>query len=620
MPGIAGIVGEFATCAEAEAARHALSHFPDYTSLVASPFDGVQIAQVNRGQPEPSPAWHRDAASDVSLFLNGTVIAPGSHPRMLLGSDLLQAYLDNSLRVTDYDGSFVLVIVDGRTRQLIIYNDRLATLPCYYHSRPGAFYFSPEAKGIFAALGSVPAYSQTGLVTFLALGYCLGETTLFDGVQCLEPASRVVVDTQTAEYRITRYWQLHFEPAKAYRSRRTAEYALYESILAGHRTIFADPDEQYDMLLSGGWDSRGMLAAAHALGRLPRRSISWGLRDDIPGSDPYLAAQLAEQYSVPHHFISYDTDTFVKNAEDWTYITELNTDNFGWYGEGTDILLSEYAGTVDFIVAGDENWGTGNYVRNREEAMITRFMPAPLPETIRACLSPSTAANAQDIYYAEVDAVLRHCENSNWSDKKDYLYLHGRLARFIFSLGYYKELAVEVRRPFLTKQVLDVVQALPVRMRYGKNLYISTMLRFFPELLNVEKRWAQSLPNWSRDLREKEPLYSCFSELLSTKAIADTGFSELLDLDVIGKASSGFFATPYKAQPAGRDRTARRGRLVNMLKQRVTAYDDVRRLLRLQNARRSKFQDLSLLRRIALLVLLDRNAPRFVHGPPSRLL
>src|SRR5690606_36973876 len=100
----------------------------------------------------------------------------------------------------------------------------------------------------------------------------------------------------------------------------------------------------------------------------------------------------------------------------------------------------------------------------------------------------------------------------------------------------------------------------------------------------------------------------------------DTGFSELLDLDVIGKVSSGFFATPYKAQPAGRDRTARRGQLVNMLKQRVTAYDDLRRLLRLQNARRSKFQDLSLLRRIALLVLLDRNTPRFAHGPPSRLL
>src|SRR5690606_25904554 len=115
---------------------------------------------------------------------------------------------------------------------------------------------------------------------------------------------------------------------------------------------------------------------------------------------------------------------------------------------------------------------------------------------------------------------------------------------------------------------LDVVQALPVRMRYGKNLYISTMLRFFPELLNVEKRWAQSLPNWSRDLREKNsPLSAYFSELLSESAIASTGFHEFLDLDEICKVSRTFFETPYQSRPKTHDRTARRGRLINVLKQ-----------------------------------------------------
>ena len=47
--------------------------------------------------------------------------------------------------------------------------------------------------------------------------------------------------------------------------------------------------------------------------------------------------------------------------------------------------------------------------------------------------------------------------------------LYGRVARFIFSLGYYRELATEVRRPFLTRRVLDVIQRLPPRHRVNNN-------------------------------------------------------------------------------------------------------------------------------------------------------
>jgi hypothetical protein len=79
------------------------------------------------------------------------------------------------------------------------------------------------------------------------------------------------------------------------------------------------------------------------------------------------------------------------------------------------------------------------------------------------------------------------------ADRRDFLYLHGRVARFIFALGYYKEFATEVRRPFLLGNVLDVLAEAPFRAE--KNLYISMVGRFFPAVAAVPPRSADSLPN-----------------------------------------------------------------------------------------------------------------------------
>ena len=46
----------------------------------------------------------------------------------------------------------------------------------------------------------------------------------------------------------------------------------------------------------------------------PYLAQGWGLRDDIPESDSFIARRLAEKFDVLFLFCSYDNDGFIENA------------------------------------------------------------------------------------------------------------------------------------------------------------------------------------------------------------------------------------------------------------------------------------------------------------------
>src|SRR5690606_27244681 len=156
MPGLIGFVGKNRRPHAMSSAALALQHLSEYCNRQSTPFQDFSIAQIWRNPKETSGSWHNDGASGVSTFVNGTVIVPGDQPRQLNAQDVLAAYLNKSLAPESYDGSFVICIGDERSRKVIIFNDRLGTLPCYYYSNSISFCFAPEAKAIFKLNGEIP--------------------------------------------------------------------------------------------------------------------------------------------------------------------------------------------------------------------------------------------------------------------------------------------------------------------------------------------------------------------------------------------------------------------------------------------------------------------------------
>jgi asparagine synthetase B (glutamine-hydrolysing) len=88
-------------------------------------------------------------------------------------------------------------------------------------------------------------------------------------VNALEPSTLLSVNLSTLATEKTRLWKMIYEPAPEFRQRRTAEDALYQSILEAHKTMLCDAPARVALLLSAGLDSRGMLAALDRIGRPP---------------------------------------------------------------------------------------------------------------------------------------------------------------------------------------------------------------------------------------------------------------------------------------------------------------------------------------------------------------
>ena len=97
-----------------------------------------------------------------------------------------------------------------------------------------------------------------------------------------------------------------------------------------------------------------------------------------------------------------------------------------------------------------------------------------------------------------------------------------------------------MRRPFLLGSVLDVLAEVPSRFRADKNLYISMVARFFPEVAAVPPRSAASLPNWSRDIREKPELRRVFLDLLDEGSLGGA-LGAVLDLTAVEALKRKFF-------------------------------------------------------------------------------
>jgi hypothetical protein len=604
MPGLVGHVAPSPGTADVSRALEKLAYFDRYTSTAHQHSPAVQVGHVLRPSQHAQNGIAVSSDGRIAVHLTGHALRPAQPRGDISATRFLDDYLRGSFDPDIADGGFVGCVVDLNENCLKIFNDRLGTLPVLYAKHARGFAFGPEAKAVFVTLGMQPKYAASGVVSLLTAGYCLGDETLFEEIRCLEPGSILRVDLTTLELKCSRYWKITYEENKDLKNRSDASAALYEVIKTSHETVLG-PDDSFDVLLSGGLDSRCMFASAVRTGRVPKRAFGWGARADVPYTDPYIAAKLASHFDVRYDFFRYDTDAFLENAKSWSYTSELANDNIGWYAEGASVLANSYDSSMDYTTVGDETWGWGGAPRTFDE-MLGEVLPVTMAGKFLECAKPGVRESSEASYRASIVRVLRDSANTSLADQKDYLYLHGRVARFIFSLGYYKELAVEVRRPFLTRAVLDVVKGLPPQFRYHKNLYCSMLNDRFPELRQFPRNLASSLPDWRHDITSKPHLRDFFTSLLSRKALEGSALSELLDPAAIERAWTKFVQIPVQAL----DRNVGKKRL---LKNRLVPDRALIWLAGRGDCAGTHRSDLDFFRALALLVLLEQQFTALAH-------
>lgn len=307
MCGIAGFIGEW-SAARLDDLTDALAHRgPDGRGVdFLSPGNAIGLPGVAVGLGHrrlsiidlsggAQPMWDADYAAGI--IFNGEIYnfrqlrteLEAAGRRFLTHSDtevILQGWRVWGPRVVDrLEGMFAFAIWDTTTRTLFLARDRFGIKPLYYSiPRPGQIIFASEIRPLLRAAEHPARINKPALYEYLLRGWSAQETTIFSGIQQLQPGCFMLFDPTRGSNaaHIERYWRLQ-KPG-------TAAAAPAGEIADRLRTLFDDAvsshlvaDVEVGVLLSGGLDSSAVAASMAKLvdpKSIHAFTIGFGLPDD----------------------------------------------------------------------------------------------------------------------------------------------------------------------------------------------------------------------------------------------------------------------------------------------------------------------------------------------------
>lgn len=372
---------------------------------------------------------------------------------------LLYAYqlgeLDSFLN--KIDGDFCAALYDPIRRKLLLISDRYGMRLLYWYQHNGVFAWASEVKGILALPKVDKSFDTTSFPCFIDLGYLLGEHTWFKHVQLIKPATVVEYDIAAEAVSQHYYWtwseikpiNLGFDDAVD---------TLYEALSNAVLRRF-NPDERIGITLSGGLDSRVILAIVDRLfPDYQGKAFTFG----YPGSeDIKIAKQVISQSSWRHQVFHFTNTNWFDPRVPIVWATDGMLNIKAMHGvEFLDVMSSEIDinlnGYLGDVVAG------GGWIN-----------PASMEQ------KPSIN-NLSDFYGDYGELAMLSESYFMFGKREPALYL-SRARRFT-NLGIAAAAAwVEQRKPFFDHAVIDWAFGIPELYRQNNHVYSEMLNRYFPK-------------------------------------------------------------------------------------------------------------------------------------------
>jgi asparagine synthase (glutamine-hydrolysing) len=210
---------------------------------------------------------------------------------------ILHAYHKLGPRCLDeFDGMFVIVILDRNANRLFIARDRAGKKPVYFFSDKGKFVFASELNALRNQVDlEIDAKS---IKQFLHYGAFHGTTTPYKKITELLPGHYANINTRTAAFTLHPWWNI--EPFYRQKNKADLRVAMEQVDASLHLAVkrrLESSDLEVGSFLSGGIDSGLVTAIASAYNSsLKTFTVSFtGAYDEAP-----LARLVAEKYKTHH--------------------------------------------------------------------------------------------------------------------------------------------------------------------------------------------------------------------------------------------------------------------------------------------------------------------------------
>ena len=488
-------------------------------------------------------------ASGVTVVLEGylTGIAGAEGAAAApTASDLLRLYLaEGTACLARLRGSYTGLVLDGRTQQALLFNDRRASRPLFVRrDGGGSLHAGPEVAALARLAPALVDIDPAAVSQFIIFASYYGDRTLFPAIRRLPPAS-ILTLKPGGGVTTTRHWQLGIDPHRP----AGDDDEWVDQVLAGLDAACARLGRAavHPVLLLSGGDSRAIAASLRRAGP-PEHAASYGTEE---GDDAPTARQVAHACGIPFRYWPLATDSLEAYFVDAARQSDSQAETIDSPMLGG--LFGRIADTHDAFVQGDKSV-YGRVPATAADAFeaagirgwagARRFVDMLAPDVAR------TVCGELDADLARMRADGRHLSPIDLRDK---LYFDQRLCNRQNGFTALKLRHMEQFRPWLDEDLVDLMMRLPATLRGDEKALVRRVTaRAAPDLAALPYARKDSIPQ-SQSLQAalaQEPALASFIRSQFGSAFDDRLAALFRPGAVQALAESLVTGTPYPASGA----------------------------------------------------------------------
>ena len=253
----------------------------------------------------PKPFIHKDSAGNCLIVLGRPHINGKSANEDIKERFSCKKILDPSYLKT-IDGEFLIFSFDREAIRVSIISDRFSSIPLYYCINDKVLQGSNNYFDLIKIASKNKSFKllKNNFFEFLWFRRLHNNITYDNLIKAMMPAR--VLDYQDSVVSESIYWNPSFSKNNLSLSQSTE--ALRISILeAVRQKVDLIGEQNFGLFLSGGMDTRTILAAFHALNIQLPECFTLGY---TPDGEFRVAKQLTDFVGAPHHFLQMPSNTY----------------------------------------------------------------------------------------------------------------------------------------------------------------------------------------------------------------------------------------------------------------------------------------------------------------------
>ncbi|TWT38920.1 asparagine synthase (glutamine-hydrolyzing) [Blastopirellula retiformator] len=483
-----------------------------------------------------------------SALLRDRLIATGHHLRTSSDSEILiHLYEDLGTNCLEHlDGEFAFVLWDSKRKRIFAARDRFGVKPLYYAESNNRLYLASEAKALFA-MGIKPAWDEQSV--FQHLLACMdNDRSLFHSVRQVRPGS-YLTDSGAGIDRKS-YWELSFDAAETESDRSEAE--LLNEVRTELRSSVSSrmvADVPVGFMLSGGLDSS--IVTSLGMQSRPIGSSAFTVRFEHAAYDESLRARAVADHcgtplveirvglrEIADHFAKAvwhgETVCFNGHAQA-RFLLSQQISRHGFKavvgGEGADELFAGY----HFFDSPNPERGVDKTKVNELASVIDQLgcLPSMIQgfwqarKPIRELLSQDWKARSRNPFESMLENLdIKEISKYQPLTQSQSIWIQTFLPNYVLAAERLDMAhSVEVRQPFLSHKLFDVVKHVPanlLRNRFAdKPLLRKASSDWLPhEILKCPKHPFTAPPATLND----NPLMEFFFDVFHSRDFQDLPF------------------------------------------------------------------------------------------------